>query len=118
MVSLTGAQGVSDGLRHMSYPLGFDFDLFISYASVDDELDVPTDSGLGWVSLFVRSLESALAVRLGGRDKFKIYFDRRSLFGNQQLEELLSSARQSALFLAIASPGYAERNWTCKELDA
>jgi hypothetical protein len=100
----------------MAYTAGFEFDLFVSYASVDDELDFATHSGLGWVSFFVKSLESALAVRLGGKDKLRIYFDRRNLHAHHQLEELLSAARRSALFLAIASPAYAARKWTREEL--
>src|SRR5215475_6768349 len=100
----------------MPYTTEFEFDLFVSYASVDD-LSFPGDSNPGWVTQFVQGLEAVLASRMGGREKLRIYFDRKTLFGNHQLEELLSAARRSALFLSIASPGYVDREWTRKELE-
>jgi len=81
----------------MAYTTGFEYDLFISYAAVND-IEPVTDDGRGWVTMFVRNLEMVLASRLGGREKLRIYFDRRNLGGNHELQELLEAVGRSALF--------------------
>jgi hypothetical protein len=73
--------GSGDG---MAYTTGFEYDLFISYAAVND-IEPVTDDGRGWVTMFVRNLEMVLASRLGGREKLRIYFDRRNLGGNHEV---------------------------------
>ena len=100
----------------MAYVSGFEFDLFVSYARADDAEPVG-DHG-GWVSQLVLNLERALKLRLGGTDKLKVYFDRRSLNSNHQLEELLSAVKKSAIFLAVTSRSYVKRDWTRRELGA
>ena len=100
----------------MAYATGYEYDLFISYAEVDD-IEPAADDGTGWVALFVHLLEIVLASRLGGREKLRIYHDRRDLGGNHDLQELLDAAGKSALFLAVTSPAYAEREWTKRELE-
>ena len=42
-------------------PTGYEYDIFVSYARIDD---VPIE-GRGWVSTFVDQLKRSLAVRLG-----------------------------------------------------
>lgn len=101
----------------MAYTTGFEYDVFVSYAAVDD-IEPVADNGRGWVSLFVRNLEAVLASRLGGREKLRIYFDRRNLGGNHQLQELVQAVAGSAIFLAITSPAYSERDWTKRELES
>jgi hypothetical protein len=100
----------------MAYASGFEYDLFISYARVDDS--ERTSTGRGWVSEFVARLQSALQSRLGGPDTLRVFFDQSALGANHQLAELQSAANRSAIFLAIASPAYADREWTKKELTA
>jgi hypothetical protein len=100
----------------MAYAVGFEYDVFISYAAVDD-IEPVTDNGRGWISLFVHHLEMVLASRLGGREKLRIYFDRRNLGGNHVLQEILDAVSKSAIFVAITSPAYSEREWTKRELD-
>ena len=99
----------------MAYATGYEYDIFISYASVDDI--GPAGDAAGWVSGFVRDLERVLASRLRGQ-KPTVYFDRRDLQGNHALEEIIASVRRSALFLSIVSPAYVTRPWTRKELAA
>lgn len=101
----------------MAYATGFEYDVFISYAAIND-VEPVADNGRGWVTMFVRQLEMVLASRLGGREKLRIYFDQRNLGGNHELQELLDAVGRSALFLAITSTAYAERDWTKRELDA
>jgi hypothetical protein len=100
----------------MSYAKGFEYDVFVSYAAVDDS-EVLAENKRGWVSSFVQHLESALHIRLGGREKLRIYFDSRNLAGNHRLQEILDAVSRSAIFLAVTSPAYVERDWTKKELE-
>jgi hypothetical protein len=99
----------------MAIAPGFDYDIFISYAHVDD---VSTDGEDGWVAQFVRHLEAALRQRLGGAGALKVFFDSRTTGANNQLAELLTAVRGSALFLAVGSPSYATRDWPHQELES
>jgi hypothetical protein len=98
----------------VAYANNYQYDLFVSYARADDAEEVK--DGPGWVSQLVLNLERALKLRLGGSDKLRVFFDHRDLGSNHQLEELLSAARRSAVFLAVASRAYADRDWTRREL--
>jgi hypothetical protein len=95
----------------MAYVSGFNNDIFVSYASVDNE---PDAQDVRWVSRFRNDLETALRRRLGKDVVF--FFDQAGLHAYHHLDELLRNARDSALFLAVFSPSYAEREWTRDEL--
>ena len=97
----------------MPYLAGFTNDIFISYASVDNEPDV---QDVRWVSRFRGDLETALRRRLG--QDLEIFFDQADLHANDELEALLKNARRSAIFLALCSPSYVGREWTLDELKA
>ena len=99
----------------MAFASRYRYDVFVSYAHADD---TPDTSGVGWVSQFVACLEVALRQRLGGTDELRLYFDHSHLHANQFTDDLLAAARNSAVFLAIASRSYAMRDWTKRELDA
>ena len=100
----------------MGYVKGYKYDVFVSYARVDDEEDMP--GGLNWVSTFEKYLTRALRKRLATGDQLSVFFDRRTVSSNDVLSELEAAARDSAVFLAVCSPNYAEREWTRKELAA
>lgn len=97
----------------MAYVSGFSNDIFVSYASVDNE---PDAQDVRWVSRFRGDLETALRRRLG--KDVEIFFDQAGLRAYDDLEQLLKNARASAIFLAVFSPSYAEREWTRDELKA
>jgi len=97
----------------MAYVSGFSNDIFVSYASVDNE---PDAQDVRWVSRFRGDLETALRRRLG--KDVEIFFDQAGLRAYDDLEQLLKNARASAIFLAVFSPSYAEREWTLEELKA
>src|SRR5574337_148301 len=92
----------------------YEYDVFISYAHADDVADA---SGKGWVEQFYDELRKNLPQRLHGHTP-SIFFDRTNVASNHQLNKLRSAARNSAVFLAIASSNYAERPWTREELAA
>ena len=97
----------------MPYLTGFTNDIFISYASVDNE---PDAQDVRWVSRFRNDLETALRRRLG--KDLAIFFDQADLHAYDELEQLLKNARNSAIFLAVCSPSYVGRDWTIQELKA
>ncbi len=90
-------------------------DVFISYAHADNEAG---PSGVKWVSEFAKYLDVSLKQRLGCGDSLRVYLDNRDLSANRPLDELLDEVRNSAVFVAISSPSYVQREWTRKELDA
>lgn len=99
----------------MAYVPGFDNDVFISYAHADNDEDV---FGESWVDNLAKFLGIALKQRLGRADELRIFFDSNRLRANHPLEDILSNVRGSAIFLAIGSPSYINRQWTRDELAA
>ena len=97
----------------MTFVSGFANDLFISYASVDDQPDAQEKR---WVSQFRHGINMALRQRLGS--DISMYMDRTDLRPNEMLDEQLKNVRQSAIFVAICSPSYVAREWTLGELKA
>jgi hypothetical protein len=101
----------------MGYIPTVKYDLFISYARVDDEA-APEDEG--WVRRFVDDLSRAVRIwlALATDEMLEIFLDAGSLRSNEDLETLKTSARNSALFLAVVSPSYVARHWPNEELKA
>ena len=93
----------------MAYVSGFKHDIFVSYASFDNDK-------VRRVSRFRDDLEIALRQRLG--QEIKIFFDAADLHAYHQLEQLIEDASHSAVFLALLSPSYVKREWTRAELKA
>ncbi|MCA2992771.1 toll/interleukin-1 receptor domain-containing protein [Gemmatimonas sp.] len=91
------------------------YDVFVSYAHADERID---PSGERWVSRFIEVLQGALRARLGMSEEVHWFFDSEALHANHQVEEVLKAARNSAVFLAVASRSYAAREWTRRELQA
>lgn len=97
----------------MTFVPGFLHDVFISYTHLDDE---PDEQGVHWVTAFRGHIETALRQRLGG--EVSVFFDLSHFRAQDELEFLLTNARQSAVFLPVFSPNYAKRPWTLDELAA
>ncbi|MCP4381089.1 MAG: TIR domain-containing protein [Hyphomicrobiales bacterium] len=97
----------------MAFVPGYENDVFISYAHADNEVDVFGDA---WVDKLAKYLGIALKQRLGRADEVRIFFDSKRLRANHHLEEILENVRHSAVFLAIGSPSYVNRQWTRDEL--
>jgi len=97
----------------MPYLPGYTNDIFLSYASVDNE---PDAQDVRWVSRFHNDLGTALRRRLG--KDLEIFFDQSGLRAYDELEQLLKNVRTSAIFLAVCSPSYVQREWTLDELKA
>jgi len=98
----------------MAYLPDFEHDIFISYAHVDNETVDPREDG--WVAHFVRHLEVELWRRAGRKGAVKIWWDS-SLDGNQAFDDTIKGRiSQSAVFLALTSPGYLVSQYCLQEL--
>ena len=99
----------------MAYIPGFENDIFISYAHVDN---LTTGDEPGWISGFHKHLEIALAQRIGRMGLVKIWRDKK-LEGDQLFDQTISqSLNKSALFLAVTSNGYLASEYCIEELKA
>jgi TIR domain len=92
---------------------GFEYDLFVSYAHLDNVPWVP--GGDGWVTTFVRTLESRLKAR--NRD-FRIWSDPQLRTADDYNLAIGQAIAKSAVFLTILSPAYNDSPYCKKELDA
>ena len=93
----------------------YDYDLFVSYASVNDKpmYGEPT----GWVSQLVNQLTILLDERLGRTGLARIWKDEL-LRGNAPFpEDIESAVRSSAALLIVFSEGYRRSDWCRRELD-
>jgi hypothetical protein len=97
-----------------SYVPGYQWDIFLSYARLDDR---PRNEGeKGWVSSFVHSLEIAIANYLG--EEINLFFDIKDVKkGDWNLEHIKTCAANSAFMVSVVSPTYCRRVWTLEELD-
>jgi formylglycine-generating enzyme required for sulfatase activity len=93
---------------------GYEHDLFISYASIDDR---PPPKG--WVSAFVEHLGDALNSEFGSRDSGRIWWDRSHIDEESPLtEQIRTKVQKSACLVVILSKGYAKSQWCRQELEA
>ncbi len=95
----------------------WEFDVFVSYAHVDNEPIYPAE--LGWVSVLIDNLDRYLAKKIGRREAFSTWYDQRSLQGNHQIQNHIpDQAKKSAILLVVLSPGYAASDFCLRELQA
>jgi len=93
----------------MAYLPGFEYDIFISYARVDDQD--------GWVDVFQKQLEVGVSRLVGRMDLVRVWRDTREVQGNQIFDQTIQNAiDSSALFIALTSKGYFASPYCRKEL--
>ena len=96
----------------MAYVNGFAHDVFVSYATVDNELLVA--DGRGWVDVLVDKLRRELRPRLG-RD-LNIFMDHQVMASNLPItSQLMDAVRSSATLLVVMSPSYLTSRWCDQE---
>lgn len=98
----------------MPYVPGFDYDLFISYATRDNDGSAVVD--------FVETLEKHLSDNLvnfaSPKEKVRIYFDRKRLAQETAVDwrqELEDAASSCALLVPLLSPNYLTSEYCTKE---
>jgi hypothetical protein len=98
----------------MAFVAHCDHDVFVSYASIDNEAPA-SDTSSRWVDYLVDVLRVHVAQRLGS--SVDIWRDRDLALG-QPVTEVLEAARRSALLLIVMSPAYVRSAWCARERSA
>lgn len=100
----------------MAFAPGFDHDVFVSYAHVDNE-PFPEIDGSRWVTNLRRTLQTLLDQSLGGTRQASIWMDETNLPGAGQVTpEIHSRVGKSALLVVVLSEAYLKRSWCLDEL--
>jgi hypothetical protein len=98
----------------MAYVPNFEFDIFISYAHVDN-LTTPGEAK-GWIATFEEFLAVLLSKKVGKIGSVKIWRDP-NLDGSQLFDTTIENRiKRSAVFLAFTSTGYLESEYCQQEL--
>ena len=93
---------------------GFEHDVFVSYAHVDN-VSLSEDPKEGWVYRLKNHLKTLLSKKLGRSEQGDIWIDLR-LTGNEPFPDKISEAVQrSAVLLVILSEGYLASDWCRQE---
>jgi hypothetical protein len=100
----------------MSYNNIFPYDIFISYAHVDNlaekGMTIP-----GWVTQFYNELSLLIDKNVGKTGVVSIWWDDH-LRKNERFDTVIENAiRDSAIFLSLTSNGYYRSDYCLKELD-
>jgi len=99
----------------MAYIPGFDHDLFVSYARLDD---VPIEQRTkGWVESFIDELQTEVRQRLGAKD-FHVWMDPQVDCSRPLTPQILEIASRSAMLLVVMSPAYLNSEWCSRERGA
>jgi hypothetical protein len=97
----------------MAFVPGYDNDIFVSYAHVDN---VPLPGAVeGWVSTLMRGLKTRLAQLLGRSEDFVVWRDPNLSAHEPLTPQLLDALMQSAALLIVLSPGYLASEWCLRE---
>jgi len=97
----------------MGFVPGYENDVFISYAHVDNEPTIPGKPG--WVDFFEDLLRTRVKVRLRGEIQF--FRDQQLRSYGKFSDQLASQLAESAVFICIPSPNYVESDWCLWELE-
>lgn len=92
---------------------GYQHDIFVSYAHVDDQPDDGVDKG--WVTTLVESLRRRLATKLGRADAYSLWIDHHLSRHVDITPQIIETLRKTATLLIILSPGYVESPWCGRE---
>lgn len=89
------------------------YDIFVSYAHVDDKpLHGVKD---GWVTFLVKSLKTKLAQKLGRSDAYKLWIDQELSRHVRITPQITDTLQETAILLVIMSPGYVASEWCQRE---
>ena len=95
----------------MAFIPGYNHDIFVSYAHVDND-PFGREQPEGWVATLVRLLKKLLDQRFGRPDHCSVWFDTNNLRGNDTVtDEVAARVQRAALFIAILSPGFIKSRW-------
>ncbi len=99
----------------MAFVPGYEYDIFISYAHVDNFCYPGQEDG--WIKQFYQNLNLMLARRFGRMDSVKIWWDSKKLDGSVLFDDSIASGiEKSAIMICLDSPGYKASEYCRKEL--
>lgn len=100
----------------MAFIPNYTYDIFISYAHVDN-IAFPGQAD-GWIEQFYKNLNLMLAKRFGRLDIVKIWWDNKKLDGSVLYDQSIEDGiTRSAVMICLHSPGYTASTYCKKELD-
>jgi hypothetical protein len=100
----------------MTFIPGYEYDIYISFAPVDNASF--TDRGNGWVEQFCKNLNLMLVRRIGSLDTTRIWLDHNKKDDSVLVDGSVETAiRNSAIMICINSAGYAASASCKKELE-
>jgi hypothetical protein len=97
----------------MAYLSGFEEDVFISYASLDDKPLLGDRAG--WVTQLHENLTARLIQRLGA-DNVRLWRDIEIRNNEDFTNKIEGRLAKTAALLSVLSPGFLKRQWTVREL--
>jgi len=95
----------------MSAIPGYDYDLFVSYAHLDNRAFGP--GSRGWVDTLVKMLEGEVKAR--GIKEFEAWSDENLAENFPLTPQLMDKIKKSATLLVIMSPCYLQSDWCKRE---
>jgi hypothetical protein len=98
----------------MAFVPGYEYDVFVSYAHIDNEPVV--EGNLGWVDFFETLFRQRLRVRLGSAD-VKIFRDPHLQLVGDFSDQIVQTLNSSAAFISILSPRYVDSDWCVREIE-
>lgn len=101
----------------MAYVPGFEYDVFISYAWVDNQSDDDAHPELGWITQFRERLLNRVDQKLGRMGSAAPFFDTFAIRKNRDFGSQIEAAlSKTAVFVAVFSPGYIKSKACCEEI--
>lgn len=101
----------------MAFVPGYDHDVFISYAHVDNEPLNYNGRDLRWVTSFKEQLQKLVDQQLGRINASRVWMDIKDLPGNELVTPTLEGAvRKTATLIVILSKGYLKSEWCQREM--
>jgi hypothetical protein len=100
----------------MSFVPGFEYDIFLSYASGDNDQGAVEE----FVGTLGKHISDNLVNYFSPQEKIRIYFDRERLAKQTAVnweENLKAAASSSALLVPLLSPNYLDSPYCSKELN-
>jgi len=101
----------------MAYVPGFKYDVFISYAWVNNQSADDRDGESGWVTQFCKRLRRGLDEKLGRIGSSSFFFDEAGMARERDFNPQIEAAlKSSATMMVLFSDGYLQSKACCDEM--
>ncbi len=99
----------------MAFVPHYDYDIFVSYAHVDDEPLAGADKG--WISTLISCVKTRLAQILGRSDAYSLWMDHELASHVKITPQIMDTLSRTATLIIVLSPGYVASEWCKREKD-